>query len=80
MEQEEVQLNEGCLFRVHIDADWVETDVIAIEFRLLTTPLPENDAPTEDVIAPAGNTVTPDKKPITLKEVGRGRTLVFFVS
>ncbi|CAN0053715.1 unnamed protein product, partial [Ectocarpus sp. 6 AP-2014] len=69
---EEVQLNEGCLFRVHIDADWVETDVIAIEFRLLTTPLPDNDAaPTEDVIAAAGATVTPEKKPITLKEVGK---------
>lgn len=40
-----MQLNEGCLFRVHIDADWLETDIIAIEFRLMSTPVPESEQP-----------------------------------
>lgn len=67
-EQEQVQLNEGCLFRVHIDADWLETDVIAIEFRLLTAPLPENEpAPTEETSPTA---VPPQEPtPAKLKEV-----------
>ena len=51
MVQEQVQLNEGCLFRLNIDADWVETEVIAIGCRLMNRALPEGDgeaAPTED--------------------------------
>lgn len=63
-----MQLNEGCLFRVHVDADWLETDVIAIEFRLLNTPLPENEAaPTEETSPKSG---PPEiAAPGTLKEV-----------
>ncbi|CAM9364735.1 unnamed protein product [Scytosiphon promiscuus] len=67
---ERVHLNEGCLFRVHLDADWLETDVIAIEFRLLTSPLPENDsAPTEET--PADSATSPEQHPEKLKEVGK---------
>lgn len=65
-----MQLNEGCLFRVHIDADWLETDVIAIEFRLLTATLPENEpAPTEETSPTA--TPPPETTPAKPKEVGR---------
>ena len=49
--QEQVQLNEGCLFRLNIDSDWVETEVVAIECRLLNRALPEGGdalAPTEE--------------------------------
>lgn len=67
-----MHLNEGCLFRVHLDADWLETDVIAIEFRLLTTPLPDTDAaPTEET--PADSSSSPEKNPEKLKEVRGGR-------
>lgn len=63
-----MQLNEGCLFRVHVDADWLETDVIAIEFRLLTTSLPENEpAPTEET---GPSAPPPGATPPKLKEVG----------
>lgn len=64
-----MQLNEGCLFHVHIDADWLETDIIAIEFRLLSAPLPENEpAPTEET----SPTAAPPQEtaPAKLKEVG----------
>eukprot|EP00903_Cladosiphon_okamuranus_P007841 g7586.t1 len=67
---EQVQLNEGCLFRVHIDADWLETDIIAIEFRLLTAPLPENEpAPTEETSPRAAT--PPEPTSAKLKEVGK---------
>ena len=62
--QEQVQLNEGCLFRIHMDADWLETDVIAIEFRLLSRSLPDHEVPTEE----GGGK---DKQPEPLKEVRR---------
>ena len=61
--QEQVQLNEGCLFRIHMDADWLETDVIAIEFRLLSRSLPDHEVPTEETGG------AKDKPPEPLKEV-----------
>lgn len=46
-----MQLNEGCLFRLNIDSDWVETEVVAVECRLLNRAFPEGGdalAPTEE--------------------------------
>lgn len=41
--QEHVELSEGASFRISVDADWLETDMISIEFRLLCRPLPDHD-------------------------------------
>lgn len=63
--KEKVQFNEGCLFRIHVDADWLETDVVAIEFRLMSRHLPDTDAPTECEAPSSGQ----DKGSDSLKEV-----------
>lgn len=61
-----MQLNEGSLFRIHIDADWLETDVIVLEFRLMSRTLPDGETATEGSSTAA---LGPETLPETLKEV-----------
>lgn len=59
--QEKVQLSEGTSFRIHLDADWLETDVIIVEFRLMYRPLPDSTSSgVESDPAPSEETPPPE--------------------
>lgn len=68
--QEHVQLSEGASFRINVDADWLETDVISVEFRLLCRPLPDTDP---NASSPPGGNPAPSEEEgpqDAMKEVG----------
>lgn len=62
-----MQLSEGASFRIHLDADWLETDVITVEFRLMYRALPEGneDPNVHNNVAPSEEAPPPEP----LKEV-----------
>lgn len=73
-----MQLNEGCVFRLNIDADWLETDVIAIEFRLLSRVLPDEDPHAKPALLRQAVLETPKevRNATFVPAAGRARTVV----